>query len=364
MSSPRQAESYYVASQWQLMRRKFRNHRLAVGGLVVLAIFYGVALFAEFFAQTGPKQYDVALKHHPPQRPRLFHEGRLQRPFVYFTSGSTDLLSGFRSYNEDRSRPLPIRLFVRGSEYRLLGLIPGNIHLFGVEEGHFFPFGTNEIGRDVYSLNVYAARVSLSVGFVGVLLSFLLGCILGGISGYYGGSVDMVIQRFIDFLVSLPQIPLWMAFAAVLPSGWTSIQRYFAITIILSIFGWAGLARVVRGWLLSTRQADFVLAARLAGAREPAVVVRHLLPSFLSYLIVSLTLSVPAMILGETALSFLGVGIRPPAVSWGTMLADAQNVTTLFLYPWLLVPGIFVIVAVLAFNFVGDGLRDAADPYK
>jgi len=220
------------------------------------------------------------------------------------------------------------------------------------------------LGRDLFSRTIYASRISLSIGLVGVAISFILGCILGGISGYYGGAADMAVQRVVEFFISLPQIPLWMALAAAVPVNWSVIKTYFAITVILSFVGWTDLARVVRGKLLELREEDFVMAAKIAGATDGRVIIRHLLPSFLSYLIVSLTLSIPYMILGETSLSFLGLGIRPPAVSWGALLKDAQQVSVVALYPWLLIPGIFVIATVLAFNFLGDGLRDAADPYK
>ncbi|MBA7549744.1 Dipeptide transport system permease protein DppC [subsurface metagenome] len=227
-----------------------------------------------------------------------------------------------------------------------------------------FLFGTDKLGRDLFSRNIYAARISLSIGLVGVVFSFVLGCILGGISGYYGGAADMIIQRIIEFLLCIPTIPLWMGLSAALPPEWSPIKVYFGITIILAIRGWCGLARVVRGKLLELREEDFAMAAKIAGATDGRVITRHLLPSFLSYLIVNLTLAIPWMILGETSLSFLGLGLRPPVVSWGVLLKQAQNFRTVALHPWLLIPGLFVIITVLTFNFLGDGLRDAADPYK
>ena len=244
-------------------------------------------------------------------------------------------------------------------------MLKSDIHLItAAAEAPFFIFGTDKFGRDLCTRILYASRISLSVGLVGVAVSFILGVLLGGISGYYGGTPDVVIQRIIEFLMSLPSIPVWMALAAVLPKKWSTIQIYFAITIILSIIGWTGLARVVRGKLLELREADFVMAAKICNAGEGRIIARHLLPSFMSYLIVSLTMAIPGMILGETSLSFLGLGIRAPAVSWGTLLQDAQNIQTMVIYVWLLLPGLFVFIAVLMFNFLGDGLRDAADPYK
>jgi peptide/nickel transport system permease protein len=268
-------------------------------------------------------------------------------------------------YVDDREQAYPVRFFVRGVPYELWGLIPLDIHLLGVEgPGTLFLLGCDELGRDVFSRVVYATRISMSVGLVGVAVSFTLGCTLGGISGYYGGTVDLVIQRIIEFLLSIPTIPLWMGLAAALPHDWTPVKVYFAITIILSFINWCYLARVVRGKLLELREEDFVMAARIGGAGEGYVIFRHMLPSFMSYLIVNLTLAVPYTILGETALSFLGLGMQAPAVSWGVLLRDAQNIQTVALYPWLMTPVFAVIIAVLSFNFLGDGLRDAADPYK
>ncbi len=359
-------EKYYIASQWQLMWRKFRKHKLAIFGGTILFIFYFVAIFCEFFSPYDIYQRYTKYIHCPPQKIHFFDEKRnfYLHPFVYELKREIDPVSWRKIYTEDKAKKHPLCFFVRGGKYKLWNLFPSNVHLFGVKDGTIFLFGTDKLGRDLFSRNIYAARISLSIGLVGVALSFVLGSLLGGISGYYAGAADMIIQRVVEFLISIPTIPLWMALSAALPTDWSPIKRYFGITIILSIIGWCGLARVVRGKLLELREEDFAMAAKIAGATDGRVITRHLLPSFLSYLVVSLTLAVPYMILGETALSFLGLGLRPPVVSWGVLLKNAQNVQTVSLHPWLLIPGLFVIIIVLTFNFLGDGLRDAADPYK
>ncbi len=359
-------ERYFVATQWQLMWRKLVKHRLAMAGLVVLGCACLAALFCEFVATDDIYQRHTDYIHCPPQGIHFFDDGEFHlRPFIYGIKAGRHPVTLGKIYSEDTSKRYPIEFFVRGAEYDFWNLFSGNLHLFGVREpGVFFLFGTDKLGRDVYSRTVYAARISLSIGLLGVALSFVLGCALGGISGFYGGAVDNLIQRIIEFLLSIPTIPLWMALAAAVPAGWPPLKTYFAITIILSIVGWSGLARVVRGKLISLREEDYVLAAHIAGATSARIIRRHLLPASFSYLIVNLTLAIPGMILGETALSFLGLGLREPVVSWGVLLNNAQDVTSVMLYPWLMLPGLFVIVAVLAFNFLGDGLRDAADPYR
>ncbi len=359
-------EKFYIASQWQLMWRKFRKHKLALFGGTILAIFYLLATFCEFFAPQDISKRNREYTYSPPQRIRFFdEEGFNLRPFVYGLKRMVDPETWKTTYVlEERPKKYPIRFFVHGDSYKLWGLFETDIHLFGVRGGTLFLFGTDKIGRDIFSRNLYASRISLSIGLVGVSISFVLGCILGGISGYFGGGTDTVIQRLIEILIALPTIPLWMSLSAALPQNWSSIKVYLGITVILSIVGWCGLARVVRGKLLELREEDFVMAAKIAGATSRRVIIRHLLPSFMSYLIVNLSLAIPTMILAETALSFLGLGLRPPVVSWGTLLKDAQHVQIVAFNPWLLIPGLFVIVVILAFNFLGDGLRDAADPYK
>ena len=358
------AERYELASQWQLVRRNFLRHRAALVGLGVLALFYLVALFAEFVAPHDPYQRNSGFIDARPQRVRVFHDGRPVRPFVYAMVKSVDPDTLQRVYTDDPSQRIPLRLFVRGDEYRFWNAVPARRHLFGAAgDQRLFLFGSDNLGRDLFSRVMYATRVSMSIGLVGVAVSFVLGSLLGGLSGYLGGRIDVVIQRVIEFLLAIPKIPLWMALAAALPPGWDPIKLYFGMTIILSLVGWTQIARVVRGKIISLREEDFVAAARIGGAPTSAILLRHLLPGFLSYLIVSLTLAVPQMILAETSLSFLGLGLQPPAISWGVLLQDAQAIRSIALQPWLLIPGLFVTVAVLAFNFVGDGLRDASDPY-
>ncbi|MBM7582482.1 peptide/nickel transport system permease protein [Caldicoprobacter guelmensis] len=358
-------EKLFLASQWQLMWWKFKRHKLAIVSMCILAFLYIIVLFCEFIAPYDPWERFEDYKNAPPQLVRFYSkEEGFRGPFVYGMKQEMDMETFRKVFVEDKSKKYGIRLFVRGSKYKLWGLFESDLHLFGSEDGPVFLFGTDELGRDLFSRVIYGARISLTIGLVGVFLSFILGTLLGGISGYFGGTIDEVIQRTIDFLVSIPTIPLWMALSAAIPQNWSVIRTYFAITIILSLVGWGGLARVVRGRLLSLREEDFILAARLIGASEWRIITRHMLPSFASHLIASITLSIPGMILGETSLSFIGLGLRPPAISWGVLLQDAQQVIAVAHYPWRLIPAFFIIVTVLSFNFLGDGLRDAADPYS
>ena len=360
-------ERTYVASQAQLVWRKFRRHKLALMAILVLGALYFASIFAEFVTPYPAlhrfKEYGEA----PPTRIHFVSPTRgLSRPFVLATARELDKATFKYRYIPQRDREHVIRFFMRAEEpLTLLGFIPWQVKLFGVEDPSvpLFLFGSDRLGRDVFSRIFYAGRISLFIGFGGVFVSFILGVILGGISGYYGGVVDEAIQRIIEMLLSIPNIPLWIALSAALPHDWGILKIYFAITLILALQGWTGLARVVRGKLISLREEDFVMAAQVAAAKNGAIIRRHLIPGFTSYLITHLTLAIPGMIIGETALSFLGLGIRPPAVSWGTLLQDAQSISALGLQPWLMIPGAFVLLAVLMFNFIGDGLRDAADPY-
>ena len=332
----------------------------------MLINFYVLAIFCEFFSPYDPQRSFRKYINAPIQRIRFFDdEGFHFRPFVYGLKSEIDPRSRRRIYTISKYKKYPIYFFVRGDEYKLWNFFKANLHLFGVKESDaMFLFGTDKMGMDLLSRIFYATRISMSIGLIGVFLSFLLGISLGSISGNCGGGVDNVIMRCVDLLVSIPRLPFWMALAAAMPINWPPLRIYFLILIVLSIFSWGGLARVVRGGFLSLREQEFVLAARVSGSSEVRVMFRHMLPSFFSYIIVSLTLSIPGMILGETALSFLGLGLRRPVISWGVLLQAAQNVRTLDMYPWRIIPVFFVIACVLAFNFVGDGLRDAADPYR
>ena len=357
-------ERYFVASQWQLVWWKFRKHKMALVAGVVLALMYFIAAFCEFLSPYLPGTRFPDYLYAPPQRLRLLASGYGFEPHVYGLTRARDPETFRRTFTIDREQRFRVRLFVRAEEYRLWGLFKSDLHLFGSDDGPVLLFGADRLGRDLFTRILYGARISLSVGLVGIFFTFLFGMILGGLSGYLGGTVDTVIQRLVDLLISIPTIPLWMALAAALPRDWPPVRIYFGIVIIFSIIGWTGLARVIRGKLLALREEDFVMAGRIAGATQSAIIGKHLLPSFASYIIVSLTLAIPQTILGETALSFLGLGLQPPVVSWGVLLQDAQNVQAIAHHAWLLIPCLFVVVTVLMFNFLGDGLRDAADPYS
>jgi peptide/nickel transport system permease protein len=357
---------YYTASQFQLMWWKFKKHRLALIGTVLLAIFVFIALFAEFLSPYAP---GARTPNYLFGGPQVLHfvdaEGSFHlRPFTYALTAAMDPETFLLEVKEDTSEPWPVYFFVKGDPYTMWGLIKTDIHLFGVKEGHLHLLGTDQLGRDLLSRLFHATRTSLTIGVVGLIISFFLGLIIGGISGFFGGGIDDAIQRFIEFIRSIPTLPLWMALAAALPKEWSPQRVYFTITILLGLLGWTHLARRVRGKLLSLREEDFVVAARIAGSTDARIIARHLLPSFLSYIIVDLSISFPYMILAETSLSFIGLGLRAPVISWGTLLQDAQNIQAIALYPWLFTPVAFVIISVMAFSFVGDGMRDAADPYS
>lgn len=370
-SIPYDAEGYMQeativsATPMQLVLLRFRKHKLAVISTYVIIALYLVALFPEFLAPYSLQRRFNDFVFAPPQPVHLFHEGEWQGPFVYGRGMELNLDTLRREYVEDESQIHPIRFFVKGEPYRMFGLFPMDRHLFGTtSEYPIVLFGTDRLGRDVLSRMIYGTRISLSIGLIGIFLSFMLGLLIGGAAGYFGGVLDEITQRSIEILRSFPTIPLWLALAAALPARWSPLLIYFGITVVLSLLGWTGLARVTRGKLLSLRDEDYVTAARLSGGKSWYIIWQHLIPGFLSYIIVSLTLAIPGMILGETSLSFLGLGLRPPITSWGVLLAEAQNVNIVALYPWLLIPAIPVVVTVLAFNFAGDGLRDAADPYS
>ncbi len=363
----RQAEAFYVAPNWKLVWWRFKRHRLAVISGALLLVIASVALAPAFFSTQDPNETNATGSFIPVQRLHLFDEGRF-RPFVFGVVGQRNPETLRMEWAIDESVKIPVRFFAEGYPYKILGLIPARRHLVGVvnpeDEGSIHLLGTDRLGRDQWSRLMYGTQVSLSIGLVSVFLSIFLGILLGGISGYFGGLVDLVIQRTIELLQSLPPIPIWMALTAAMPRDWSVEQVYFAITVILSLIGWTTLGREVRGRFLSLREEDFVVAARLSGCGQMRIIFRHMLPAFTSHIIAASTLAIPVMIINETFLSFLGLGLRPPAISWGVLLQEAQNLQSIALAPWLLLPGLAVIITVLALNILGDGLRDAADPYR
>lgn len=368
----RKQEKYYLASQWQLMFRKLIKHKLAVISFVILGILYFGVIFAGFLAPQGLEDYSATYSNAPPSKIHFVHEGVWVGPYVYGYNIEYDEYE-MKIFKEDKTQPHKIKFFVKGSTYKLLGLFKSDIHLFGVDNSHveegedpinLMLFGADQLGRDLFSRVLIGSQISLTVPLVGTILSFILALVIGGISGYYGGFIDTVIQRIIEVLTSFPTLPLWMALSAAIPVGISIPKVYLYITIIMSLLSWPKLARVVRSKFLSLKNEDYITAAKLIGVSDFMIIVKHLIPGFMSYLIVSLTLGIPAMILGETSMSFLGLGMRAPATSWGVLLQECQSIPNISNHPWKLIPVIFVIITVLAFNFLGDGLRDAADPYK
>jgi len=358
-------EKFYLASQWQMMWWRFRRHRVAVISGVVLLLLYGSILISEFLAPYNLHTRNIDFIYAPPQTIHFFQDGKFVGPYVEGFDYKLDMTNLKRVYTPDPAKVEPIRFFCHGDTYKYWGLIEADFHLFcPAEGGTLFLLGTDRLGRDMLSRVICGARISLTIGLMGVAVTFLLGIFIGGLAGYYGGWVDNMAQRVIEVVRSIPHIPLWLALSAILPVDWSPLLIYFGITVILGLIDWTGLARAVRSKLLSLREEDFCVAAQLMGASPRRIIFRHLLPSFASHLIASVTLAIPSMILGETALSYLGLGLRPPITSWGVLLNEAQNINAVALYPWLLLPVLPVIIVVLAFNFLGDGLRDAADPYK
>jgi peptide/nickel transport system permease protein len=365
--STQEEERISVASNWTLVWWRFRKNKLAVFSTLVLLFLTLVVLAPEFFATLDPEQTDARLAFIPIQRIHWLDEGQL-KPWVPSVAGERDPVTLKMVWVTDETKKIYVRFFAPGFSYKLLNLVDTNIHLVSTvedeEAGQVYLLGTDRLGRDQWSRLAYATRISMTIGMLSVILSVVLGLLLGGISGYFGGWPDMIIQRLIELLQSLPTIPIWLALTAALPRTWSPEKVFFAITIILALRGWTTLAREVRGRFLSLREEDFVLAAELAGCSRSRIIMVHMIPTFTSHIIATSTLAIPVMIVTETSLSFLGLGMRPPAISWGVMLQEAQNIQTLALASWLLIPGLAVIIAVLAFNLVGDGLRDAADPYS
>jgi peptide/nickel transport system permease protein len=354
-------EAIYAASQWRLLWRKFIRNKVAIAGGVVILLYYLSALLAGFLAPYTLSTRFIEYIYMPPQRVHLINEGRFQ-PFVYDVKLTID--KNLRKiYEPDLTKKVPLQFFAHGEPYKLFGLIETDVHLFQAPGTIVSLLGTDRQGRDMFSRVLYGSQISLTIGLLGVLLSLSFGSVLGVASGYYGGRVDNLIQRLIELVRSFPSIPLWMALSAAVPPHWPPLRTYFVVTLILSLIGWTWLARQLRGKVLALRNEDFVLAAKLAGASDARVIFRHLIPATLGHIIVVSTLAMPAMILAETALSFLGLGLRPPITSWGVLLQEAQNLQSIALYPWVFTPAAAIAIAILAFNFLGDGLRDASDPY-
>ncbi|MBW7452601.1 ABC transporter permease [Paenibacillus sepulcri] len=367
ISKPLESKDVQYSSQWRLMYLRFKKHKLARISLIVLAILYAGALFAQFLAPYGLQSYDSKYVNAPPMTLRFVDaSGKFHiRPFVYELKSGRDPETMRKIFEPNKEKRYSLEMFAKGESYKFLGFIPTKTHLFGVEQpGRIFLLGTDALGRDMFSRILLGSQVSLSIPLVGVGISFILGLIIGGISGYFGGGLDALIQRIIDIIRSFPTLPLWMALSAAIPPRIPVVRMYLYIVIIFAFIEWTGLARVVRGKFISMKNEDYVLAAKIAGVGDARIITRHLLPGFISYLVVATTLAIPGMILGETAMSFLGLGIRSPATSWGVLLQEAQQIQNIALYPWKLIPLGAVILTVLTFNFLGDGLRDAADPYK
>jgi len=357
----RRAPSDETASQAKLIWWRFRRHKLALVSLFIVGFIYFVAIFGGFLAPYTQDEYHAVYSYAPPQVLHVSTSGFFVYDYKYTTNADTLA----RTFSADKTKKIPLGFFVKGQKYKILGLISSDIHFFGPKDPNapFYLIGSDRQGRDMLSRVIYGTRISMSIGLIGVLISFTIGVVLGGVSGYFGGRVDTVIQRFIEFVISMPTLPLWLGLSAAVPPTWGPVKTYFAVTIIISLIGWTGLARVVRGRFMEIRGEDFVLAAELDGVSKRRIIMSHMLPSFASHIIAALTLAIPSMILAETSLSFLGLGLVPPAVSWGVLLEDAQSVRAVATAPWLLLPAVAVVVAVMSLNFVGDGLRDAADPY-